>query len=838
MSLSGAGIVAVSGFLVLSLQAGAATVNLAWNANSESDISGYRLSYGTSPGSYSNTVATGAVTTVSVSGLEEGRIYYFSVKAVNQAGLQSVSSSEISYLVPVTPIANQAPVAAGQSVTTTEDSVVAIVLSASDANGDPLSYSIVNSPGLGTLSGSAPNLTYTPKADVNGQDSFTFRASDGKLNSNTATISINITAANDAPVATAQAVATAAGKALAILLTASDKDGDLLSYAIVSSPAKGTLSGTAPNLTYTPNAGAGGSDSFTFRASDGKLISNTATISINITSATNSAPVAAAQTVSTTEDTAVAIRLSASDANGDPLTFGIVSSPAKGTLSGSVTNLTYTPKADVNGSDSFTFRVNDGKAYSNTATVTINIAAVNDVPVAVAKTVNATEDTAVAIVLAASDKDGDALTYGIVSAPGNGTLSGSAPNLTYTPKADANGADSFTYRASDGKEYSATVTVSITIQAVNDAPIATAQTVSTTVDKALAIVLAASDKDGDPLTYSIVSSPSKGTLSGTAPNLTYTPKAGASGSDSFTFRASDGKLNSNTANVSITFTSVANTAPVAASKAVSTAADKPLSIILTASDANDDPLTYRIVSSPSKGTLSGTAPNLTYTPKAGASGSDSFTFRASDGKVNSNTATVSITLTAPPAVTDDELPAPWLEAKIGAVNPAAKAAFASGLFTIQGSGTLADTADTGNFVWLTLKAGGQIIVNVTELADATSGSRVGVMMRDSLAPNAKHVFMGVDGAGDYHWGHRKTASGPWVDSIGPKGSTSNVWLALKRAGSKITAYKSENGRKWQSVGQVNQKSLTLEKYCYIGFWVSSGSQNLCTATFKLAKITP
>ncbi|MDQ3044667.1 MAG: Ig-like domain-containing protein, partial [Chloroflexota bacterium] len=164
---------------------------------------------------------------------------------------------------------NTAPVANNQSVTTNEDVAAEITLTASDADGNTLTYSIVSGPANGTLTGTGANRTYTPNANYNGSDSFTFKANDGTVDSNTATVSITVTAVNDAPVANDQSVTTSEDVAAEITLTASDADGNTLTYSIVSGPAYGTLSGTAPSLTYTPTANFNGSDSFTFKANDG-----------------------------------------------------------------------------------------------------------------------------------------------------------------------------------------------------------------------------------------------------------------------------------------------------------------------------------------------------------------------------------------------------------------------------------------------------------------------------------------------------------------------------------------------------------------------------------------
>src|SRR5437899_7712481 len=297
-----------------------------------------------------------------------------------------------------------------------------------------------------------PNVTYTPAANYNGADSFTYKANDGALNSNIATVAIAVAAVNDPPVAAAQTVTTNQDTAKAITLTASDVDGDPLTYAVVTAPTHGTLSGVAPNVTYTTAAGYFGPDSFTFKANDGTVDSAVATVSLTVMHV-NHAPVADAQAVTTAEDTAKAIVLTATDADGDTLTFSIVAGPLHGALSGVAPNLTYTPAANYNGPDSLTFKANDGTVDSAAATVSLTVTAVNDAPVAADQAVTTAEDTAKAIVLTASDVEGDPLTYAIVAGPAHGTLSGVAPTVTYTQAANYNGPDSVTLKRNDGTSY-------------------------------------------------------------------------------------------------------------------------------------------------------------------------------------------------------------------------------------------------------------------------------------------------------------------------------------------------------------------------------------------------
>ncbi len=181
-------------------------------------------------------------------------------------------------------------------------------------------------------------------------------------------------------------------------------------------------------------------------------------------------------------------------------------------------------------------------------------------PTAGNDTATADEDNVVIIPVLANDtdSDGDPLTVASVTQGAHGAVTINADNtVTYTPDADANGVDTFTYTVSDGTGGVDTGTVTVTVAAGNDAPVADSQTVTTDQSAAVGITLTANDVDPDPLGFTVVAGPSNGTLSGTAPNLTYTPTGDFTGDDSFTFVANDGTVDSNVATVSITVAAVA-----------------------------------------------------------------------------------------------------------------------------------------------------------------------------------------------------------------------------------------------------------------------------------------
>ncbi|MDY6792391.1 MAG: Ig-like domain-containing protein, partial [Thermodesulfobacteriota bacterium] len=383
----------------------------------------------------------------------------------------------------------------------------------------------------------------------------------------------------------------------------------------------------------------------------------TATANATVTVA-NSAPVANNQTVTLNEDETASVTLTASDINGDSLTYQIVTGPSHGSLTGQAPNLSYTPSLNYNGSDTFTFKANDGSLDSNTATVTLSIQPVNDSPTAAGDVATTNEDTpitAITVLANDTDPDGDALAVDDFTQPAHGTAGSNGDGtLTYTPDEDFNGMDSFNYTVSDGNGGTDTATVSITIHPVNDAPMANHQTVTLNEDETASTTLTASDADGDTLTYQVVSSPSQGTLTGTAPDLSYTPAANYNGIDSFTFKANDGTIDSNEATVNLTVNAI-NDPPVANAGPDQTALQNSV-VTLDGSGSGDidqDPLTYNwsFVTAPagSTATLSDSSVvNPTFT--ADLTGIYEIQLMVNDGTVNSAPDTIMVNVFTLPTI--------------------------------------------------------------------------------------------------------------------------------------------------------------------------------------------
>lgn len=481
-------------------------------------------------------------------------------------------------------VINTAPIADPQvSILIAENSSKAISLSASDVNGDVLVFSISGNASHGSLSDfetESGALVYTPEVDYDGEDSFSFIANDGTEDSNIAIVSIQVVGgngSNTAPIPEDQSVETDEDTSKAIVLTAFDADGDNQAFEVVEQPDHGLLSGSPPNLVFTPSANYAGLDSFMFSVNDGHVNSTTfGTVNIAIVSE-NDLPVAQSISLNVEENSHESMILRGLDAEGDPLSFLLISEPTHGTLTGSPPNISYEPFEDYTGRDSFMFVASDWVGDGEPATVSIRVvspdeedeqvdedtddayyydnednydntfgggdyAYYNNPPSANSQSISGTEDIPLMVNFSASDPENDYFGFEIVDYPLHGNLSGfDADNGTviYTPAPEYSGTDTFTFTANDDYGQSDRAIVSIFIAEVNDPPKAIDQYV-TTFGNAIEITLTSSDPDSDYRRYTIISDPVNGTLSGTPPYLQYwITNPGTNATDSFSFRVND-----------------------------------------------------------------------------------------------------------------------------------------------------------------------------------------------------------------------------------------------------------------------------------------------------------
>ena len=513
-----------------------------------------------------------------------------------------------------------APVASANSVTTSEDSPLAIALTATDADGNALTYAVVTPPAHGTLSGSAPNLTYLPAANYNGADSFTFKANDGTLDSAVATVSISVTPVNDPPSFTGSPFNLTATQdsAVAGKLAASDVDaGALLTFSKVSGPAWLSV---AADGTYagTPSSAFVGLNAFVVGVSDGIAPLVTAALNITVTAVT---PV----TTLIPRSGWSLKYVDSQETTGYPATAAFDGKTNTFWHTGFIAGTTPPPHE---------IQIALGAVYS--------LAGFRYLP---------RQDTCLIGNIAQYEfyTSMDGSTWGTAVAAGTFANTKTEKQVLFTSTnaryvrlrelTEVNGGNDCNVAELNLIQGAAIVLPP------NQAPVATASSLTTTEDTPLAIALTATDADGNALTYAVVTPPAHGTLSGTAPALTYLPAANYNGADAFTFKANDGTVDSAVATVSISVTPV-NDPPTFSVNPLNLAATQGTAVTgqLAASDVDAGAvLTFSKVSGPAwlsvaaNGTYSGTPLNSNV-------GLNTFVVGVSDGIATTVTAALNITV--------------------------------------------------------------------------------------------------------------------------------------------------------------------------------------------------
>jgi hypothetical protein len=519
--------------------------------------------------------------------------------------------------------------AVGDWVQVPEDGSVAVVLAVDGGAGG--SFEILVPPASGSLTGTAPDLVYTPAPDFNGVDGLQFSVTVGNQVAEAAVV-LDVLPVEDAPVGQADPVATAEDQPVSGTLSATDADGDALYFSIVTPPTQGSFAVDpwTGEYTFTPAPDWSGEDSVTWSASDGAASSGELTTAL-AASPVADVPVALPSTLAGVEDTVAFGALSGFDADGDPLTFAVVTGPTHGAvLVAPDGTFTWTPDADFAGSDQLVFSVSDGGATSASAIATLDLTPTADPPVADPAEWIAFEDTPLQQAVSASDPDGQALVYTLLEAPAHGEIA--LEPLTgvaaYTPAQDFNGLDFFSVLVSDGALL-AVADVDVEVRAVEDAPVALPGEGYGPSGHDLLGTLRATDPDGDLVTFALDSAPAHGVVVLVGDAYTYTPDPSFVGPDAFGFTASDGAAVSLPALVALTVF-VDNRPPTAEDADFDLVEDVPFVGPLVTADPDGDPLVSVITAQPAHGTATIDADGLHVVPDLDFVGMDVALYQVSD----------------------------------------------------------------------------------------------------------------------------------------------------------------------------------------------------------------
>ena len=526
-------------------------------------------------------VATGATVTITTNGaatLSDGLHEIYARQT-----LSGVESSDSASVMVTVDIATPAAISTTPTATVELGTAFTYDPASSDEGDADTTYSLVNAPTGMTINPTTGQIQWTPTAPQAMTHQFTVRLADKAGNAAVQAVMLTVTgeiAVLPDAYSVSEEGSLIVSAATGVLVN--DGEGETLTATLVADASHGTLIlNSDGSFTYTPDDDFFGADSFTYKAVSGALEGNVTTVTINVTPV-NDPPVGVADTYQTNEGTALTVGVAqgvlANDSDPDGasgLTAEVVNGPSHGTLELNADgSFIYTPTGDYNGSDSFTYRVNDGTATSDPITVMLTIAAVNDAPVAAADSYTVSEDATLTVNAAEgvlsndTDVEGDALTAEVVSNPSHGTLALNANgSFTYTPTANYFGSDSFTYRAKDANGQSQPITVTITVNGVGDAPVAGADTKTVTNDGSTQEVDVLTNDNGGPnetqtLTITAVTQGSSGgtvTIGSNGSKIQYKPAASFAGTETFTYTITDTDGLTKTATVTMTVTAATTT---------------------------------------------------------------------------------------------------------------------------------------------------------------------------------------------------------------------------------------------------------------------------------------
>ena len=577
--------------------------------------------------------------------------------------------STATVTITIAPV-DDVPIAVNDAVTTNEDTPItnATVAGNDTPSGDGGNvWSVTGSPQHGTVVMN-PNgtYTYTPAANYNGSDAFSYKLCDADNDCSTATVSITITPVDDAPTAVNDEFTTSEDTPITNGSVAGNDipSGDCPSnaWSVVTGPAHGTVTmNTNGTFTYTPTANYSGPDQFTYKLCDCDGDCSNATVNITV-NPVDDAPIAVNDAVTTTEDTPItnATVIGNDTPSGDGgNVWSVTANPQHGTV---VMNpngtYTYTPAANYNGNDAFTYKLCDADNDCSTATVSITITPVDDAPVAANDQFTTTEDTPITNGSAATNDtpSGDCPNdiWSVVTGPAHGTVTmNTNGTFTYTPAANYSGPDQFTYKLCDCDGDCSNATVNITVNPVDDTPIAVNDNFSTNEDTPITngSVTGNDTPSGDcsSNTWSVVTGPAHGTITmNSNGTFTYTPAANYNGPDQFTYKLCDCDGDCSNATVNITVNPVDDT-PAAVNDNFTTNEDTPItnsSVAGNDTQSGDCPNnTWSVVTGPAHGTVTMSANGtFTYTPAANYNGPDQFTYKLCDCDGDCANATVNITV--------------------------------------------------------------------------------------------------------------------------------------------------------------------------------------------------
>ncbi|WP_173974598.1 tandem-95 repeat protein, partial [Magnetospirillum sp. LM-5] len=524
-----------------------------------------------------------------------------------------------------------------------EDSTITGQISISDADGGVASVEFITVPEHGVLEFTQDGqYRFTPDPDWNGTDSVTIRVTDAKGGTTEQTIELNVAAVNDAATSDGiviegsdtpvESVAISEDSGLTFAVDVTDAEGGAVDIAFADNPNGSVTVNDDGTFTFTPTGDFTGATELTYTVTDSEGMTTTNTVTINVGAVEDEAVVTATGG-SGAEDNVVTGTISATDVDGGVVSIELVGDAAHGSVTVNADGTySFSPDENWNGTDSFTVLVTDANGGTTEQTVTVNVGAVEDEAVVTVTGGEGSEDGVVTGSISATDVDGGIASIELVGDAAHGSVELN-PDGTYsfTPDADWNGTDSFTVVVTDANGGTTEQTITVNVEAVNDAATTDGivvagsdtpvESVSISEDSGLVFAVDVTDAEGGAVDIAFADNPNGSVTVNDDGTFTFTPTGDFAGTTELTYTVTDSEGVTTTNTVTVNVGAVEDEAVVTATGGSGTE-DNVVTGSISATDVDGGVVSIELVGDAAHGSVE-LNPDGTYsfTPDADWNGS-------------------------------------------------------------------------------------------------------------------------------------------------------------------------------------------------------------------------
>ena len=576
---------------------------------------------------------------------------------VNEYDLHSV------YPITVTGMANAAPVlGAIGAKSVNELAALSFTATASDADNDALEFTLAGTPPSGASITSGGAFSWTPSESQDGTHAITIQVEDGNGGSDSEAVTVTVSEVNEDPVLNPIGPKSV-NKLEALTFTATASDGDViggtadtLEFSLVGAPTGASINQNTGAFSWTPTAGQVGTHTVTVQVEDGAGATDSEAVTVTVTESNENPVLGAIGARSVNELATLSLTATATDGDNDTLEFTLAGTPPSGASITSGGAFSWTPSESQDGTHTTTIQVEDGNGGIDFETITVTVIEVNADPV-LASVGSRSVDELASLAFTATATDGDViggtadtLEFSLVGAPTGASINQNTGAFSWTPSESQDGTHAITIQVEDGAGATDSEAVTVTVSEVNEDPVLNPiGPKSVNQLETLTFTATASDGDvtggtADTLEFSLVGAPTGASINQNTGSFSWTPTASQVGTHTITFQVEDGAGATDSEAVTVTVSESNENPVLGAIGAKSVNELAALTFTATATDGDNDALTFTLVGTPPSGASITSAGSFSWTPSESQDGTHSVTARVSDGNGGSDSETITVTV--------------------------------------------------------------------------------------------------------------------------------------------------------------------------------------------------